>query len=83
MSHWKPVTLFDVSRQRVKIAGEVALPDHLPPSSCLIRDKSKGWTGPLDYCCLQRMKHGNNPVGLRQMSLPIVLGDNQRGHGNG
>jgi 3-oxoacyl-[acyl-carrier-protein] synthase II len=25
-----PVTLFDVSRQRVKIAGEVDLPDHLP-----------------------------------------------------
>ncbi len=26
----KPVTLFDVARQRVKIAGEVALPDSLP-----------------------------------------------------
>ncbi len=26
----KPVTLFDVSRQRVKVAGEAALPDKLP-----------------------------------------------------
>lgn len=26
----RPVRLFDVSRQRVKIAGEVELPDHLP-----------------------------------------------------
>lgn len=28
----KPVTLFDVTRQRVKIAGEVALPPGLPPT---------------------------------------------------
>lgn len=29
---FRPVTLFDVSRQRAKIAGEVALPDELPPT---------------------------------------------------
>ncbi|HEX4644468.1 MAG TPA: beta-ketoacyl-[acyl-carrier-protein] synthase family protein, partial [Verrucomicrobiae bacterium] len=32
----RPVTLFDVSRQRVKVAGEIALPDALP-RTCLTR----------------------------------------------
>ena len=29
---FRPVTLFDVSRQRCKIAAEIDLPDHLPPN---------------------------------------------------
>lgn len=37
----KPVTLFDVSRQRVKVAGEVALPPNLPPTQLNARRASR------------------------------------------
>lgn len=37
----KPVTLFDVARQRVKIAGEVGLPDRLPAMKLGARQETR------------------------------------------
>ena len=50
----------------------------------LIRDKQERLDRALSIvCCLQPMKHGNNPVGLRQIDLPIVLGTTSGGMGMG
>ena len=38
---FRPVTLFDVSRQRVKVAAEVMLPEELPPSRLTSRQTSR------------------------------------------
>src|SRR5262245_4762969 len=38
---FRPVTLFDVSRQRVKSAAEVALPDRLPATRLSNRESSR------------------------------------------
>jgi 3-oxoacyl-[acyl-carrier-protein] synthase II len=37
----KPVTLFDVSRQRVKLAGEIARPELLPPTELSTRHENR------------------------------------------
>jgi 3-oxoacyl-[acyl-carrier-protein] synthase II len=37
----KPITLFDVTRQRVKIAGEVSLPPGLPPTRLAARQQPR------------------------------------------
>jgi 3-oxoacyl-[acyl-carrier-protein] synthase II len=40
-SAFRPVTLFDVSRQRTKIAAEVDLPEHLPPTRLSAKTQSR------------------------------------------
>lgn len=37
----RPVTLFDTSRQRVGIAGELTLPDHLPENALTARETAR------------------------------------------
>lgn len=78
----KPVTLFDVSRQRVKIAGEIDLPDNLPATRLSPR-------------CQQRLDRATKLLLLAaheaweqsgwepSSKLPIVLGTTSGGMGMG
>ena len=65
---FRPVTLFDVSRQRVKVAAEADLPAALPPSRLSARQ-----AGRLDRatpcCCSPRSKRGSRPAG----NLPTIF----------
>ena len=77
-----PVTLFDVTRQRVKIAGEVTLPDSLPSTRLDARQEKR-----LDRAAKLLLlatheawkQSGWNTVG----HLPVVLGTTSGGMGMG
>ena len=65
---FRPVSLFDVSRQRVKTAAEISLPKNLPPSQLSARE-----TGRLDRAAklllLAAYEACSNPAG----SLPNIF----------
>ena len=79
---FRPVSQFDVTRQRVKIAAEVDLPAFAPafarpagqPAASLT-----GWTAPVKCWCWPRRKPGSKPAGNPTPkpgaeNLPLVLG---------
>lgn len=78
----KPVTLFDVSRQRVKIAGEVTLPDSLPSMQLDARQESR-----LDRATkllLLAAHEAWQQSGWKLCAhLPVVLGTTSGGMGMG
>ncbi len=59
---FRPVTLFDVSRQRAKNAAEVDLPAALP-STRLSAKQIARFDRAASCCCWQLTKRGNNPAG--------------------
>ena len=70
---FRPVSLFDVSRQRVKTAAEVELPDALPPTSL-----SRRQVGRLDRAGKMLLLAANEAwqqAGWKPaLNLPLVLG---------
>lgn len=78
----KPVTLFDVSRQRVKVAGEVDLPDNLPKTRLGAR-----WEKQLDRATrllLLAADEAWKQSGWEPCeNLPLVLGTTSGGMGMG
>jgi 3-oxoacyl-[acyl-carrier-protein] synthase II len=70
---FRPVSLFDVSRQRVKTAAEVELPDALPPTSLSRRQSSR-----LDRAGKMLLLAANEAwqqAGWKPaVNLPLVLG---------
>jgi len=79
---FRPVTLFDVSRQRVKVAAEVDLPDRLPNSNlCSRREKRLDRAGRL---LLLAALEAWQRSGLKSAdNIPIVLGTTSGGMGMG
>jgi len=79
---FRPVTLFDVSRQRVKVAAEVDLPDRLPPSHLASRRQTR-----LDRAgrlLLLAALEAWAQAGIgRAGELPMVLGTTSGGMGMG
>ena len=71
---FRPVSHFDVSRQRVKVAAEVDLPDTLPPTRP--EQPAGGPPGPRrERCCWwQRVEHGSKPSWQPADNVPVVLG---------
>ena len=67
------VTLFDVEGQRAKIAGEVDLPEHLPPSGL-----SRRTTGRMDRAAKLLLHAGNEAWQqsgwVPEENIPLVLG---------
>lgn len=78
----KPVTLFDVSRQRVKIAGEVALPDCLPSMQLGTRQEKRldRATKLLLLAAHEAWEQSGWKPGAH---LPVVLGTTSGGMGMG
>ena len=78
----KPVTLFDVSRQRVKIAGEIDLPPQLPTTELNSRQEAR-----LDRASKLLLLAANEAwqqAGWdRYDNLPVVLGTTSGGMGLG
>ncbi|HEX4645800.1 MAG TPA: beta-ketoacyl-[acyl-carrier-protein] synthase family protein [Verrucomicrobiae bacterium] len=74
----KPVTLFDVSRQRVKVAGEIALPDALPRTCLTRRQESR-----LDRAAKLLLLAAHEAWGQAGWNsvdyLPVVLGTTSGG----
>lgn len=73
----RPVTLFDVRRQRVTTAGEVLLPAELPPGVALSRDTARMDRGSalLLHAAHETLQHS----GLTEKILPCVLGTSAGG----
>ncbi len=73
----RPVTLFDVSRQRVQTAGEVLLPEDLPPHRLGRRDLARIDRGArlLVHAAHETLVHAKVPL----THLPCVLGTSAGG----
>jgi 3-oxoacyl-[acyl-carrier-protein] synthase II len=72
-TRFRPVTLFDVSRQRVKIAAEVDLPPILPPTQLTERQRKR--LGRADIMLLLAAAEAWQQSGWRASDdLPVVLG---------
>ena len=70
---FRPVSLFDVSRQRVKVAGEVQLPGSLPPTRLTKRQEAR-----LDRASIMLLlaaREAQQQAGWEASdNLPLVLG---------
>ena len=76
-SSLRPVTLFDVSRQRVTTAGEVQLPENLPPHHLTARQSSRMERGSrlLIHAASEALRQSGGSGG----PLPCVLGTSAGG----
>jgi len=69
----RPVTLFDVSRQRVKIAGQVDLPSELPPTQ--LNERAKHRMDRASRLLLHAAHEAWRQAGWQPVqNLPLVLG---------
>lgn len=73
----RPVTLFDVSKQRVATAGEVLLPAALPPGQLSARDVTRLDRGA--HLLIHAAHEAFSSSGLTSTQIPCVLGTSAGG----